>query len=195
MVPSTTISRAFTLAVSRPLGPTVSGALATRRYLPLHRRWSGSSRLKIWPFTITDLPSTACPPRIIDMRFAVTTWERGHWNSLLGKLGRGRRGRRRLGCELFILLRRFHIGSASLHQHNFGASPSPRERTSGARAPPPERQPSDSTYTTTAQSFRALWRTRPQSCRRRFRCPSFTSRCENSAKTAPDSRGSFGSQM
>src|SRR5579872_1923564 len=46
------------------------------------------------------------------------SWERRHRNSLLGKLGRSRRGRSRLGCVMLFFLTAVPHGSASLPRKN-----------------------------------------------------------------------------
>src|ERR1700722_7000308 len=150
MVPSTTTSRALMLAMTLPFGPTVKRCSCNSTVPSTSPSIVKSSRLKIWPLTITDLPNTADPPRGLSK-----------WGSLT------RAGSVDIEIASFASaddvggadaglsansssFRRFHIGIASLHQHNFGASPSPRERTSGAGSPQRTRRPSDCTYTTTA---------------------------------------------
>src|SRR5271169_4131674 len=63
MVPRTTTSRALTEAFTFPLGPTVRRCSWHSTVPSTSPSMVKSSRLKIWPFTITDLPNTAAWPR------------------------------------------------------------------------------------------------------------------------------------
>src|ERR1700730_1495629 len=117
------------LASTLPLGPTVRRCSCSSTVPTTSPSMVKSSRLKIWPLTMTDLPNTADPPRGLSK-----------WGSLI------RPGSVDMGIPSFASadevggaeagfsassssLRRFHMGIASLHQRNVGASPSPRERT------------------------------------------------------------------
>src|SRR5580693_2329776 len=117
-------------AMTLPFGPTVRRCSCNSTVPSTSPSIVKSSRLKIWPLTITDFPSTADPPLV------------SKWGSLV------RPGSVDIGIPSFASaddvggadaglsansssFRRFHIRIASLHQLNVEASPSPRERTSG----------------------------------------------------------------
>src|SRR5216683_1864215 len=135
------------LAVTFPFGPTVRRCSCNSTVPSTSPSMVRSSRLRIWPFTLTDLPSTALPPREVSRCGSLRT---GSVDIGIPSLASSDLvgGGADAGLGACSSLRRFHMGAPPFHEINLPGAQNSFPRVSSAT------QLSDSatrlfTYTTT----------------------------------------------